>query len=295
MMVFAGKNIKTIETSKNNSFPPMRSLRLTISVYEWAKMSSNAHYRWLDHPQESAGRQDLVNESRLSLSKNYKKYNLVLKENFLDLATLEEVCSMGEWSAPEFIWNGTQYFRNYSKYTTFFTKNMIELMRSHFWRSLSLIPWKKNSSADGLRCEASFTHPQIFGLLTNLGARTWLEDASVFSKKQNSIHGAAHHYKSVRTCHHERKNRRKLAVLHDFWGFRTLKLQLTCRQLLLFSKKTYFSINKLKFELFKVKFKDMSRLNANAEAFHPAGHLPTSSTTTTLSLLGSAQHGGMAE
>ena len=162
----------------------MRSLRLTISVYEWAKMSSNAHYWWLDHPQESAGRQDLVNESRLSLSKNYKKYNLVLKKNYLDLATLEKVRSMGEWSAPEFIYNGTQDFKNYSKYTTFSTKNMIELMRSHFWRSLSLIPWKKNSSADGLRCEASFTHPQIFGLLTNLGARTWLEDASVFSKKE---------------------------------------------------------------------------------------------------------------
>ena len=122
MMVIAGKNFKTSETSKNNSFPPMRSLRLTISVYEWAKMSSNAHYRWLDHPQESAGRQDLVNESKLSLSKNYKKYNLVLKENFLDLATLEEVRSMGEWSAPEFIWNGIQDFKNYSKFTTFSTK-----------------------------------------------------------------------------------------------------------------------------------------------------------------------------
>ena len=132
MLVFAEKNIKTIETSKNNSFPPMRSLRLTINVYEWVKMSSNAHYQWLDHPRESAGRQDLVNESRLSLSNYYKKYNLVPKENYLDLATLEKVRSMGEWSAPEFIWNGTQDFKNYSKYTTFSTKNMTELMRSHF-------------------------------------------------------------------------------------------------------------------------------------------------------------------
>ena len=104
MMVFA-KNLTSNEISKNSSFPPESSLRLTIRVNVWAKMSSNAHYQWMDHHRESAGWQDLVYESGLNLLNNHKKYNLTTKENDLDPVTLEEVHPMGECSAPEFVSN----------------------------------------------------------------------------------------------------------------------------------------------------------------------------------------------
>ena len=133
MMVFAKKkNLKSNEISKNSSFPPESSLRLTIRVNVWAKMSSNAHYQWMDHHRESAGWQDLVYESGLNLLNNKEKHYLTMKRNDLDPVTLEKVYSVRVLSAPESVSNRTHHDRNYSKYSTFSKNNMIEMTETSF-------------------------------------------------------------------------------------------------------------------------------------------------------------------
>ena len=134
------------------------------------------------------------------------------------LAALVEAQSIDVLSPPEFVRKKAQYKKIYSKYSTFHWKNMIEMVELPFWKSFRSIPLEKNSSADSLRCETSFTHQQIFSLLTSLGDMPQLEEASNFKKSTHSIHGDPIYRKNVRTSLHRRKTNGGLSVIRDIGG-----------------------------------------------------------------------------
>ena len=181
-------------------------------------------------------------------------------------AILRKGRSTGVWSAPEFVCTGVQYPTNYSKISIF---RMVELSNLPFWNTSKSNSSTKIGSADGLRREESFFHPQISSTPTRARARAGLEESIFFKKTTQSIHGAPSSRKKVRTSPHRRKTHGGLSVARDFWGSIERKLIRTWRFLDNIGSKIMFTFNKLKFEPFKVKFKDRFQLNANAKVFSP--------------------------
>ena len=85
MMVFATKKFKTDKTSKNNTFPSMIGLRMTMNVHMWSKLSFNAHYQWLEHPRKPVDSQHLVGGCESKFQHYTTPYNLTIKEPSLCL------------------------------------------------------------------------------------------------------------------------------------------------------------------------------------------------------------------
>ena len=147
------------------------------------------------------------------------------------------------------------------------------------------IPQKRSSSADCHGCEESFTHPRIFCLLTSLEDRPQLEEASHFKKLTYSIHGDPISNKNVRTSLLKRKTHGGLSVIRDVWGIIERNLRKTGHKVDKWYNDINNSIEKLKFELNKIKFKDMFRLNPDAATFIPGQTRTMQHGTTTVPVL----------
>ena len=96
-----------------------------------------------------------------------------------------------------------------------------------------------------------------------------LEQASNFKNFTYSIRGEPIQRKNIRTSLHRRKTNGGLSVIRDILGFTGQKLKQTWQSLDKLYNKINNTIKILKFELNKIKFKDMFQLNAHAAPSSP--------------------------
>ena len=112
-----------------------------------------------------------------------------------------------------------------------------------------------------------------------------LEEASHFKKLIYSIHGDPISNKNVRTSLLKRKTHGGLSVIRGVWGFMERKLRKTWHRVDKLYNDINNSIEKLKFERNKIKFKDMFRLNPDAATFVPGQTRALQHGTTTVPVL----------